>query len=103
MTLKEIEALPGDFIGSKEIAEVCGMNRADVLRKAYEKDPLQRWAFAYTLNGNRLMVPKEAFLKWARGEQDAPADTRDLRALAAVLCTALREAVQNNTVREASS
>ena len=93
MTLKEIEALPGDFIGSKEIAEVCGMNRADVLRKAC----------AYTLNGNRLMVPKEAFLKWARGEQDAPADTRDLRALAAVLCTALREAVQNNTVREASS
>ena len=68
MTLQDIEAIPGERIGSKEIAELFGMSRADVLRKAYSKDPEQRWPFYFTFNGNRLMVPKTAFLAWARGD-----------------------------------
>lgn len=69
MTLQDIEAMPGERIGSKEIALLYGMSRADVLRKAYSNDPLQRWPFSFTFNGDRLMVPKTAFLAWARGDK----------------------------------
>ncbi len=68
MTLQDIEAMPGERIGTKEIAELYDLSRADVLRKAYSNDPLQRWPFNFTFNGNRLMVPKTAFLAWARGD-----------------------------------
>lgn len=69
MTLQDIEAMPGERIGSEEIAELYGMSIAMVLRKAYSKDPEQRWPFYFTFNGNRLMVPKTAFLAWARGDK----------------------------------
>lgn len=67
MTLEEIEAMPGERIGTKELSELYELSRGDILKKAYTEDPLQRWPFSFTFNGNRLMVPKTAFLNWARG------------------------------------
>ena len=69
MTLQDIEAMPGERIGAKEIAALYGMSPFMVVRKAYSDDPFQRWPFPYTFNGNRLMVPKTAFLAWARGDK----------------------------------
>ena len=67
MTLKDIEEMTRERIGTKEIAALYGMSPGDVLRKAHSDDPEQRWPFNFTWNGNRLMVPREAFLAWARG------------------------------------
>lgn len=76
MTLKDIEEMTRERIGTKEIAALYGMSPGDVLRKAHSDDPEQRWPFNFTWNGNRLMVPREAFLAWARGvrgnEMDKP-------------------------------
>ena len=67
MTLKDIEKMTQERIGTKEIAALYGMSPGDVLRKAHSDDPEQRWPFNFTWNGNRLMIPREAFLAWARG------------------------------------
>ncbi len=87
MTLDEIEAMPGERIGTKEISELYGLSRADVLEKAYTKDPLQRWPFPFTFNGNRLMVPKAAFLDWARGARRAGSNAELASLLTAILST----------------
>lgn len=101
MTLEELAALPGDFIGTKELSAVCNINRGDVLQKAYAEDPLQRWPFPYTFNGNRLMVPKAAFLRWARGA-DTGADAAQVPALLAAILSALDAIRERETEKEAA-
>ena len=62
MTLKDIEEMTRERIGTKEIAALYGMSPGDVLRKAHSDDPEQRWPFNFPWNHKAIPVPSE--IEW---------------------------------------
>ena len=56
-TIKSYEELPL-FLNAKTIAEVLGISHASTYELLHEKD------FPTLHIGNRIVVPKEAFIRW---------------------------------------
>ena len=56
-TIKSYEELPL-FLNAKTIAEVLGISHASTYELMHEKD------FPTLHIGNRIVVPKEAFVRW---------------------------------------
>ena len=71
MTLKEIEAIPREYLLPKEIAAVFDMFPQDIrdhvhIALAKHERPYE---FPTMVSGNRIKFPKEAFLNYMRGQE----------------------------------
>jgi hypothetical protein len=69
MTLKEMEALPREFLWSKEVAPAIGMDES--LFRFQVRDDKKKgkhtFDFPIIVRKNRITIPKAAFLKYMRG------------------------------------
>lgn len=71
MSLDEIEALDAEMLTPEIVARCWPVSQYAVNLMA-KADTLP---FNYIMNGNRVLIPKRAFIKWMNGEktQDASA------------------------------
>ena len=63
--LDSLEALPGDFITPQTAAKFLGCD-AQTIRIQARRCP-ERLGFPVAILGNRVKIPKEAFLRFMRG------------------------------------
>lgn len=66
MTIKEIEALPEDFLTVQQVAG-CIKCAPQLIRDEAGKDP-KYLGFPITKIGHSYRIPKEGFVRWYRGE-----------------------------------
>lgn len=66
MTLKDIEALPKDMLRATDIAEYIQTDPQDIRDQAHN-DP-SKLGFPVIVTGTRVKIPKEAFIKFIKGE-----------------------------------
>ena len=64
-TLEEIEALPKTMLTANDITEIVGAD-ANSIRIQAHRDA-SRLGFPVIVIGTRVKIPKEAFLKFMRG------------------------------------
>ena len=64
-TLAEIEALPGEVLTCQQIAPVLGANPATIHLQATDRPEML--GFPVIVMGNRVRIPKDGFVRWARG------------------------------------
>lgn len=64
-TLKEIEALPRNFLLASDIAEYIGAN-PNFIRAQAHKDP-SKLGFPVVVIGSRVKIPKAPFVRYMRG------------------------------------
>ena len=67
MTITEIEASEKTMLTPGDVAEVLGCNPYAINVQA-KQDPA-RLGFPVAVIGNRVKIPREAFLRWFRGEK----------------------------------
>jgi hypothetical protein len=70
MTLKEIEALPREYLVPAEIAGILDMDPQDIrdtVHQAYARNT-RPFEFPTIVSGSRIKFPKMAFLNFMRGE-----------------------------------
>lgn len=65
-TLDEIEALPTEVLTCADIAPVLGAN-ADTIRQQAREMP-ELLGFRVIVAGNRVKIPKRAFIRFMKGE-----------------------------------
>ncbi len=66
MTLIEIEALPNEILTPAQAASALSMNQ-DTLRQTAFACP-ERLGFPVIVTGRYVRIPKQAFLRFMRGE-----------------------------------
>ena len=65
-TLREVEAYTEEFLTPKDVARVLRCD-AQTIRVQANRCP-ERLGFPVSIIGTRVKIPKEAFLKFMRGE-----------------------------------
>ena len=65
-TLREVEAYTEEFLTPKDVAKVLGCD-AQTIRVQANRCP-ERLGFPVSIIGTRVKIPKEAFLRFMRGE-----------------------------------
>lgn len=65
-TLREVEAYTEEFLTPKDVAKVLGCSD-QAIRVQANRCP-ERLGFPVSIIGTRVKIPKEAFLKFMRGE-----------------------------------
>lgn len=73
-TLKEVEAYTDEFLTPKDVAKVLGCD-AQTIRVQANRCP-ERLGFPVSIIGTRVKIPKEAFLRFMRG--DLRQDEKDI-------------------------
>ena len=66
MTLKELAALDVEMLTPTFVAEMTGLN-PQTIRTAARTNP-RALPFPTLVIGNRVKIPKAAFVRWMRGE-----------------------------------
>lgn len=71
MTLKEIEAIPREYLLPTEIAPLLGCNPYSINVQAREdiKNHTNSFGFRVTVIGSRVKIPKDPFLNYMRGQE----------------------------------
>jgi hypothetical protein len=69
MTLKELEALPREYLTPAEVAECFGVDPQDIRYRVWDdqKDKRNSFQFPVEVFGKRIKFPKAAFLKYMKG------------------------------------
>jgi len=65
-TLKDVEAYTEEFLTPKDVAKVLGCD-AQTIRVQANRCP-ERLGFPVSIIGTRVKIPKEAFLRFMRGD-----------------------------------
>ena len=65
-TLREVEAYAEEFLTPKDVAKVLGCD-AQTIRVQANRCP-ERLGFPVSIIGTRVKIPKQAFLRFMRGE-----------------------------------
>lgn len=65
-TLQEVEAYIGEFLTPKDVAKVLGCD-TQTIRVQANRCP-ERLGFPVSIIGTRVKIPKQAFLRFMRGE-----------------------------------
>lgn len=70
MKIKEIESYERDYLTPRQIAEVLGCDAYSINLKAKAdiEDGKNRLQFPFVMMGNRVKIPRQAFLKFWKGE-----------------------------------
>lgn len=76
MTLDEIRKSRKDMLTAKDVSGCLGMNSARITEYARLKREPYRLPFPYIMSGNRVKIPRAAFLRWADGIE-TPEDGMD--------------------------
>ena len=66
MTLKELAALDVEMLTPTQVSEMTGLN-PHTIRVAARTNP-KALPFPVLVIGNRVKVPKAAFVRWMRGD-----------------------------------
>lgn len=65
-TLKEIEAIKSDMLIPRDVYGYLGVSQYRINCQA-QKAP-EKLGFPVTILGTRVLIPKDAFIAWAKGE-----------------------------------
>lgn len=68
MTLEQIESLPDEILTCQQIAPLLKANPATIHAQATEMP--EQLGFPVMVMGNRVKIPKRAFLRFMKGEAD---------------------------------
>lgn len=68
MTLEQIESLPDEILTCQQIAPLLKANPATIHALAMEMP--EQLGFPVMVMGNRVKIPKRAFLRFMKGEAD---------------------------------
>jgi len=73
MTLKEIRAIPREYLTPAEIAAVFGTDPQDIRDRVWkdQKKHTNSLGFPVVIFGHRIKVPKQAFIKFMEGDGQA--------------------------------
>lgn len=68
LTLAQLEALPGDFLRVRDVADYLASDPESI--RLMTQTPAGRAALGFPVirTGSRVRVPKEAFIRFVRGE-----------------------------------
>ena len=66
MTLEQIAAIPSEVLTCTQIAPLLRANPATIHQQAVEMP--ERLGFPVIVAGNRVKVPKRAFIRWMEGK-----------------------------------
>lgn len=68
LTLQDLEALPGDFLRVQDVADHMRLNPQSL--RLQSQTPAGRAALGFPISrlGTRVRIPKQAYIRWARGE-----------------------------------
>ncbi len=67
MTLREIEAMPQEFLTPKQVATAIGTD-PNLIRYQAHNAP-HKLGFPVVVVGSRVKIPKEGFLNFCRGKE----------------------------------
>ena len=65
-TLEQIEAMPTEVLTCADVAQILGANADTIRQQARERPELL--GFRTIIAGNRVKIPKRAFVRFMRGE-----------------------------------
>ena len=68
MTLEQIEAMPTEVLTCTDVAKVLGANADTIRQQARERPELL--GFRVIVAGNRVKIPKRAFLQFMKGDRE---------------------------------